>query len=141
MLEQKKVIMGFKYLYFTIYYFYNNILKIKNWNDTPHFYANIILALLQTMIIFSCYNYYLIYRLNIDYIHYSKWWFFGIGMVLFFINKKCYSAKRVEGILKSITSKSKNNKIFIIILSIIFIIAIVKIFFHTGDLIAYKNRQ
>ena len=68
--------MGFKYLYFTIYYFYDNILKIRNWNDTPTFYANIVLALIQTMIISSCYNYYLIYYSNIDYINYSKWWFF-----------------------------------------------------------------
>lgn len=127
-----------KYLYYTIHLFYKKIVRIEYWGDTPFFYCSIVIAVLQTFILFSCVNLYLLEVSKGEYVGYSPWWFFLFGMGMFLVNRFYFKDKK-ENIIKEISAKSKIFRNTIVILSIIFILIIIKMYFYTGDLIRTNN--
>lgn len=127
-----------KYLYYSLYLFYKKIIKIESWGDKPFWYCTIVLALFQTFLLFAIVNLCLVYFGNGDKIDYSEIWFFGIGMLLFVLNRVYYKP-REERLLKKISSKSKTTKNIIVIVSVLVMILIAKTYFFTGDLIRDVN--
>ncbi len=127
-----------KYLYFSLYEFYKKIIKIEYWGDTPSHYCNIVLALFETMMLFSVIDYVLLLNYKESQISYSPLIPFSIAMFLFFFNKKYFKNKEAK-IIKELSSKSKKDKIVIFFISFVILAFIVFFYFHTGTLIRDHN--
>lgn len=127
-----------QYLYYTIYLFYKKVIKIEYWGDTPFFYCNIVLALFESFFIFSLVNIYYLYSYNGNFIDYSEWWFFGVGMILFLFNTYYFKESK-NNIIEGISVKSKKRKNLIIFGSTIVFLVLTWLYFHTGTLIRINN--
>lgn len=127
-----------KYIFFSIYTFYKNVVRIEYWGDTPFFYCYIVFALLESFILFSVVNYYLLYTRKGEYIDYPVWLFFTVTMVFFFLNRSYFKGKEKK-IINGISLKSKNDKNIILLLSFFSIVITIIIYFHTGNLIRSNN--
>ena len=127
-----------KYLYYTLYLFYKNIIKIEKWGDRPFFYCNIVLALFQTFFLFAIVNICFVLLGDGSKIDYSELWFFIIGMGLFALNR-VYFKPREKRIIKELSSKSKTTQTIIVVISVVVMIFVVRAYFYSGDLLRSVN--
>lgn len=118
--------------------FYKNIVRIERWGDTPSHYCNIILALLETIVIFTFIDLSLLHFYKGNYIGYTPLIPFITAIFIYFINKKFYK-KREKRIIREILKKRKKIKYLIYLVSISVILVIFLIFFLKGNLIRENN--
>lgn len=127
-----------KYLYYTIYLFYKRIIKIEKWGIAPIVYCSSIISILQTFILFSLVDFYLLYVQKSNYIDYPVILIPIVGVVFYQINWRFFE-KREDLYLKEISSKPKIFRNLTVSLSLIFIFFILKLYFYTGDLVRLNN--
>ena len=127
-----------KYLYFTIHNFYTKIIKIQRLNDSPDFYVEMGISILETIFIFSLIDFYLIQNFNGKYIDYSEWFPLMTIAVLYGINHY-YFKNRKEKLLEKISKKPNSTKRVINSISSLIILFAIFLFFYTGFLIRTNN--
>jgi len=127
-----------KYLYFTIHNFYTKIIKIQRLNDSPDFYCEMGISILETIFIFSLIDFYLIQNFNGKYIDYSEWFPLTTTAVLYGINHY-YFKNRKEKLLEKISKKPNSTKRVINSISSLIILFAIFLFFYTGFLIRTNN--
>lgn len=125
-----------KYIYYTIYWFYDKIINVS-WYDTPKFYTNLFLALVYNFFVFTLWKFYLLKTVK-DSINYSEWWFFGTGLVFFLFNRIYYDY-RGEKIYQSISEYPKRQQLIIRTISFILILIIGSFYFYLGFLVRKHN--
>ena len=127
-----------KYLYYTIHNFYTKKIKIQRLNDSPGFFCEMGISILETMFLFSLIDYYLILNFSGEYIDYSKWIPLMTIAALYGINHY-YFKNRKEKLLEKILKKSNSTKRVINSISSLIILLTIFLFFHTGYLIRTNN--
>ncbi len=125
-----------KYLYYSIYWFYERKIKVYKY-DTPHFYSTVLLALITNFFIFSIFKLYLLSTVETK-INYSKYLFFVSGLIIYYFFN-LYFKEKSQKILKEMLAYSDNKRFVIRLVSLIIIVSCIVLFFHTGDLIRNHN--
>ena len=125
-----------KYLYYTLHIFYTKVIKVQNY-DTPHFSISLVLATLESFIVFSIIDLLLLGQLESK-ISYIKWIPISFIAFAFTLNWYYYKPKKKE-IIRNISSKPKKTRNVIIILSTLFILLIISFWFYTGYLVRTHN--
>jgi hypothetical protein len=125
-----------RFIYYTIYWFYDRVIRV-NWYDTPRFYTNIFLALIYNFVIFSFWKIYLLNTVS-GHIDYSKWWFFSLGILLYFFNRVYFRSKG-DFIVKEISRYPKGKRKIIRTVSFTIIILCAFMYFYTGFLVRNHN--
>ena len=117
-----------KYLYYSIYMFYKNVVKVGSY-DTPHFYARSILSLLQMLFIWFSIEYIYIYLNDFKNVLNTTPMIPFLGYLLLLFGNKKYYKKRKIIIIKELGTKNRKYRNTIHIISAVIIIILIKIFF------------
>ena len=121
-------------IYYSIYVFYTKLIKEI---EVPHFYCSILISLLETINIFSLANLYLL-NYNLENINYSFYYPISTTAFLFVVNW-FYFKKRKDFILSKYSEKTKLNKLFLMMITILFIAITLFFFFYFGYQIRKLN--
>lgn len=112
-----------KYIYYSLYQFYTKIIKVQK-HYPPVVNIAGVLALLQTMIIFSLVDILVFIKTQNEVPPYHVFFPFGIGLFLYYLNEK-YFEKRETEIVEEINNKPSSVKFLSHISTIAIIIILV----------------
>lgn len=119
-----------KYIYYSLYQFYTKIIKVQKYYPPVVNIAGVI-ALLQTILIFSVINIYIFINTKNKILPYHAIIPFSVAMVLYYLNEK-YFKKRESEIINEINNKPQGIKMLSHICTIMLIVLLAWGHFFNG---------